>query len=160
MQENHYKAKVNEQFDFPDLNLASVDVIPTGKNQFHLIKDGKNYNAELIDIDFSQKRIQLKINGSRYDVQLADQYDQLIKKLGLSSTISQQVKAINAPMPGLVLKVLVKPGQAITKGEPLLVLEAMKMENVLKSPSDGKVEKVHIETGAAVDKGQLLIALE
>jgi len=60
-------------------------------------------------------------------------------------------------MPGLVLNILVEEGQDIKKGDALIVLEAMKMENILKSPADGKVKKVSVKKGVAVEKGQILI---
>jgi biotin carboxyl carrier protein len=60
-------------------------------------------------------------------------------------------------MPGLVLEVRVKVGDTVKKGDPLLVLEAMKMENILKSPADGIIQKVHVQKSAAVEKNQTLI---
>jgi biotin carboxyl carrier protein len=60
-------------------------------------------------------------------------------------------------MPGLVLRVLVEPGQKVTKGEPLLVLEAMKMENMIKAPGDAIVSSVKAQLGQAVEKNQILI---
>ena len=63
-------------------------------------------------------------------------------------------------MPGLVLSILVEPGQAVQKGDVLLILEAMKMENVLKAAGDGTVKNIAVAKGAAVDKGQLLLEME
>ena len=60
-------------------------------------------------------------------------------------------------MPGMVLNILVTEGQDIKKGDPLIVLEAMKMENVLKSPTDGIVKKINVNKGIAVEKNQVLI---
>ena len=160
MENNNYKATVNDTFEFEDLNDQNLDFIPTGQNSFHIIKGGKNYKAELVSANYAQKTIQIKINGNPYTVKLSDQYDQLVKKLGLSTNNTLKVKSINAPMPGLVLEIMAKAGQEICKGDPLLILEAMKMENVIKSPGDGKVKVVAVKKGAAVDKGQLLIELE
>jgi len=70
------------------------------------------------------------------------------------------VNDLKAPMPGLVLDVLVKEGQQIKKGENLLVLEAMKMENNLKALSDAVVKKVNVGKGARVEKNEILIELE
>ena len=67
---------------------------------------------------------------------------------------------VDAPMPGLVLKVLVEPGSPVQKGDPLLVLEAMKMENDIKAHFDGTVSTLHVQMGDAVSKGQLLIEFE
>jgi biotin carboxyl carrier protein len=63
-------------------------------------------------------------------------------------------------MPGLVLNVMVEPGQAVSKGDPLLILEAMKMENVLKAASDGVVKVVTVQKGVAVEKGFVLLEME
>jgi biotin carboxyl carrier protein len=63
-------------------------------------------------------------------------------------------------MPGLVLNVLVQAGQEVAKGDALLILEAMKMENVIKASGDGKVKSVKVKQGEAVDKGLLLVEME
>jgi biotin carboxyl carrier protein len=68
------------------------------------------------------------------------------------------VKEIKAPMPGLVLKLLVKEGDTVKKNDPVLILEAMKMENVIKSPGDATVSKIHAQEKTAVEKGQLLVS--
>ena len=70
---------------------------------------------------------------------------------------SGEVKAV---MPGRVVKVLVKKGQDVEQGQPLLVLEAMKMENEIKSPKSGKIADVHASEGASVESGALLISME
>jgi biotin carboxyl carrier protein len=63
-------------------------------------------------------------------------------------------------MPGLVLNILVSPGQAVQKGDPLIILEAMKMENVIKAAGEGHIKAINVLKGAAVEKGQLLLELE
>ena len=73
---------------------------------------------------------------------------------------TQKVTDVKAPMPGLVLGVSVEIGQEVQKGDGLLILEAMKMENVIKSVGEGIVKAIHIEQGKAVEKGQLLIEME
>jgi biotin carboxyl carrier protein len=63
-------------------------------------------------------------------------------------------------MPGLVLALMVKPGDHVTEGTPLIILEAMKMENVLKAEVDGEVKAIPVEKGQAVEKKQLLIEID
>ena len=65
-----------------------------------------------------------------------------------------------APMPGKIVAVRVKPGDIVKEGDPVVVLEAMKMENELHAPRDGRVTAVLVELGAQVERGQLLVALE
>ena len=67
---------------------------------------------------------------------------------------------VGAPMPGMVVRVAVQKGQVVAKGEPLLALEAMKMETVLGAPRDGKVKAIHVKPGATVNTRDLLIELE
>jgi biotin carboxyl carrier protein len=62
-------------------------------------------------------------------------------------------------MPGLVLKVLVEEGKEFKKGDNLLILEAMKMENILKAPADGKVKSIKIKPGDKVEKNEILLLL-
>jgi len=69
-------------------------------------------------------------------------------------------KIIRAPMPGLVLKSEVNPGQTVDKGTSLVIIEAMKMENVIKSPFAGKVKEIFVTDGQAVDKNDKLVELE
>ena len=62
-------------------------------------------------------------------------------------------------MPGLVVRIQVELGQQVTAGTPLIVLEAMKMENQLKAPADGTVTEIRVQPGAAVEKGHILITV-
>jgi biotin carboxyl carrier protein len=73
---------------------------------------------------------------------------------------NQKVNEVKAPMPGLVLNILVEPGQEISKGDGLFVLEAMKMENIIKSPTDAIVKSIEVEKGIAVEKNQVLVKFE
>lgn len=157
-----YKTKINEQFEFEFESSATqeLDIVKTGANTFHLIKNNQSYQASIESIDYELKTAKININGRSYDVQVKDTFDQLVSKLGLEVVNSTMIKDVKAPMPGLVLDVAVGPGQSIQKGDKLLILEAMKMENVIKSDGEGIIKTIHIEKGAAVDKGQLLIEME
>jgi len=152
---------VDEQaFELKAEDVAALDFLQTDENTFHILKNGKSYAAQLLHADYNKKQLTLSINGNKYELNLEDEYDLLIKKMGLAVGGSQKMKNVKAPMPGLILDVLIEPGQAIEKGEKLLILEAMKMENVLKAEGEGIVKSVKIDKGAAVDKGQVLIEME
>ncbi|MDD4492990.1 MAG: biotin/lipoyl-binding protein [Eubacteriales bacterium] len=69
-------------------------------------------------------------------------------------------RTIDAPMPGTILKINVKPGDSIKKGDLLVVLEAMKMENDIVSPFDGRIAGIHTQTGASVNTGDALVSFE
>jgi biotin carboxyl carrier protein len=152
--------KLNENNKFEgDLNQALIkgDFIKLNDYQFHLIYQGQSFNVDLLKFNPTEKSMTLRINSVKYNIELKDKYDELLKSLGMDSASSKKVNEIKAPMPGMVLNVLVSEGTEVKKGDVLLVLEAMKMENMLKSPTDGIVKKVAVQKGTAVEKNQLLI---
>ena len=83
-----------------------------------------------------------------------------LKKMGMERGKTTETKELKAPMPGLVLSVEISAWTAVEKDQPLLILEAMKMENVIKSPREGTIAKVNVKKGQAVEKNELLIAFE
>lgn len=135
----------------------TADIIKIREGVYHLIKDKKSYNLEVVKHTPEEKKLSVKINNTVYNLDVKDKYDDLLQSLGLDALASKKVNDIKAPMPGMVLNVLVTEGQEVKKGDALIVLEAMKMENILKSPSDGVVKKIAINKGVAVEKNQLLI---
>jgi biotin carboxyl carrier protein len=143
-----------------ELDGDDLDWRPTGQGTWHILLNGKGYTAELLHTDFQEKYFELRINGSNFKVKLADRFDQLIEKMGLSKQASAKIKDIKAPMPGLVLEIQVEVGQEVSQGQSLLILEAMKMENIIKSPGDGIVRSIHVEKGNPVEKNHLLIELD
>ena len=159
--ESGYTLSVDERFEFPELPSEQMDILAIGdKGQFHILKDHRSYHAEIVELDLAAKRCVVKVNGKTHEVTIADAYDRLVKQMGLSTVVQHKINAIHAPMPGLVFEIVVKPGDEVHKGDPLLILEAMKMENVLKSPGDGMIKNICVVKGAPVEKGQLLIELE
>ena len=106
--------------------------------------------------DREKKTVRLRIGAHTYTVQVQDERSRLVRSLGLDKG-ALKVTEIKAPMPGLVLNVLVAPGDTVTKNDPVLVLEAMKMENVIKAPAPATIAAVHTRTGTAVEKGELLL---
>ncbi|GAB4493593.1 MAG: hypothetical protein OHK0019_17880 [Saprospiraceae bacterium] len=157
-----FRIAVNGQHEFDILpeHVKNLDFIPDGKRRFHLLHKGRSFHAELLGVDYTARQYTFKINGSKYTLKISDHYERLVQKLGLSIGGSQKMNTVKAPMPGLVLKIMAEPGQAVQKGDPLLILEAMKMENVIKAAGEGRVKSVKIQQGAAVEKGQLLLEIE
>lgn len=161
MKSKRYKATVNQdQFVFDEAELNHIKVSNLDNNAFHVVSEQQVFHAKLVAADFLNKTYKFAINGNTYEVKLADEYDQLLAKLGFSSHQSAKVRHIKAPMPGLVLSIAVEAGQTVHKGDSLLILEAMKMENIIKSPNDGVIKKITVTKGAAVDKGEVLLEFE
>jgi len=162
-----HKVKVNDQFLFEIENKDSaflvngepiqLDISTLGHNNTHVLYQNRSFNTELVEINKAEKTCKIKVNGNNYQISIEDQFDVLLKQLGLDNLTSSKVSEIKAPMPGLVLKVLVAENAEVKKGDNLLILEAMKMENILKSPTDGVIKKVLVKQGDKVEKSQILV---
>ena len=126
---------------------------------YHLLSEGRSYNIEVVSTDKTSKKHELIINGKTVEIQLRDRYDDLLHELGLDAIAGVRVGDLKAPMPGLVVAIPVSEGDVVKKGDTLLVLEAMKMENTLKSAADAKIKKIVVKKGQAVEKNEILIQL-
>ena len=147
----------NETSGTIDSKKFSWDVIEIKNGTFHVIKNNKSYTVELLRAEPKEKSFLVKVNGNKYQLNVKDKYDELLKSLGMDSLNSSKVNEVKAPMPGLVLDIRVSEGDEVKKGDPILVLEAMKMENIIKSPTDGVIKKINVKKGLAVEKNQVLI---
>jgi biotin carboxyl carrier protein len=128
-----------------------------GVGHYQVVHQDKVYTIEVLAADYTAKTFALKVNGQRIELQAKDQLDKLLDRLGLSNATASKINELKAPMPGLIVEVRVQPGQAVQKGDPLLVLEAMKMENILKAPADGIVSSIKVGPRDNVQKGQVLV---
>lgn len=162
MDEMKYQASVDgsKELVIRSKDLAQLDIVSEGAQHFHILHEGQSFRCEVLAQDFAQKIFTIRVNGRTHEVKLSNQYDQLIQQLGLNVVADKKIRDVKAPMPGLVLEIAVAAGQAVEKGDKLLILEAMKMENIIKSEGIGTIKAIRIEKGAAVDKGQLLIEME
>jgi len=157
-----YKLSVNNlnSFDLSESDLKNLDAIRVNDSIFHILKNNKPYTAEIISFDFIAKKYIVKVNNNRYEVSISDDLDQLISSMGIERGRTKVINVIKAPMPGLILEISVEVGQIVKENDPLLILEAMKMENSFLSPRDGVIKSIAVQKGNAVDKGQLLIEFE
>ena len=156
----NYQVNIGEaSFPFDANQANSLDMVQNGEN-LHVLHNNEAFDVKIIATNFNEKTLTLEVNGNKYDVSIEDEYDMLVKKMGLSAFVVQKMTNVKAPMPGLVVDVLVQPGDTVEKGSQLLILEAMKMENVLKAEGEGVVKSIEVQKGAAVDKGQILIEME
>ncbi|MEL0456271.1 acetyl-CoA carboxylase biotin carboxyl carrier protein subunit [Flavobacteriaceae bacterium SZ-1-7] len=157
-----FKVKVNSSFDFDisESEISNLDALQVSKNNFHILQESKSYKAEIVASNFNSKSYQIKINNNTYVVDIMDDLDLLIKKMGLGSKSSKLVDSIKAPMPGLILEMHVEVDQEVKENDSLFILEAMKMENSILSPRDGVIKSISAKKGDAVEKNQLLIEFE
>lgn len=143
----------------PTLNGESFDwdIVQLSDRTFHILYQNRSYTAEVLDLNASEKTVSLKINGHLHQLQLKDRFDLLLEKMGMSNAVGTKVNELKAPMPGLIVGINVQPGDGVSKGDSLLILEAMKMENVLKSPGEATVKAIRVGKGDRVEKGQVLV---
>lgn len=137
--------------------LLSWDVVKISDGYFHILHENKSYRAEVVKADHTTKVFSIKINGRIYDVELKDKFDLLLEQMGINNNASGKVNSIKAPMPGLIIDLKVKVGDTVKPNDPLLILEAMKMENIIKSSGEGVVKLVKVKKGDSVEKNQVLI---
>lgn len=155
-----YKVVSDHTNTFVNDEITEFDLQPAGKNRVHIIRNNKSYLAELISFDPEEKTGVLRINNNTYRFAAKDQYDELLQKLGIDKLHIKSISELKAPMPGMVLKILVEEGQTVQKGDNLLILEAMKMENIIKSPADLTILSLKIKAGDKVEKNQILITFK
>lgn len=157
---NSQKIKVRQEKGVTYVNekAFSGDLIRLTDSSFKVFSSNKIFSVEIIKSE--HKEIKLKVNGQLLDVKTFDHVDEILDQLGIDASVNQVVKDVKAPMPGSILNVLIKKGDEVKEGDPLLILEAMKMENMLKSPGEGKVQKIHITEKENVEKNQVLISFE
>ncbi len=160
--DNSYAVKVGDNFDFKlsKDTISSLDLIKTGDNAYHLLKDGASYHIKILDSDFNNGTYTISIDGSEYRSSIQTPLDELIEKMGFAVNGGKNIDSISAPMPGLILDILVEEGQEVKEEDQLVILEAMKMENIITSPRNGVIKKIGVSKGDAVDKKQLLIEFQ
>ena len=122
-----------------------------------LILEGRSYDFSLVNQDGD---ILITHEGAQYHCKIFDEVRTSPASKARQSELSVGRTPIKSPMPGLVVKVLVAPGAAVRKGDRLIVLEAMKMENDVRSPRDGAVASVAVSPGQAVEAGRELMLIE
>lgn len=164
------KIKVNSKFNFEvesdngDISIngraIDTDLVRINNRTFHIIQNGKSYRAELISINRDDKTCAVKVGTNIYSMQITDQYDELLHQLGMDNLKTNKISEIKAPMPGLVIKILAAEGDQVEKGGNLFVLEAMKMENIIKAVSDVKIKSVKVKAGDKVEKNQVVMVFE
>ena len=99
------------------------------------------------------------MRGNLYEVEVVDERTQLLRSRETSLVPDTGEVAIRAPMPGLVVSIPVKVGQELVKGDNIIILESMKMENELKAPRAGRVERINVQEGESVEQDQTMVVL-
>ena len=134
-------------------NLLSLD----GKT--YLIETGNKF-FEITAQKLDDEKYSVIVNGALFEVEIRTVLQEKAKKLlEARSSINHKVE-IKAPMPGMILKIKKRAGEKVISGEPIIILEAMKMENELRSPISGRLKELFVEEGNPVEKGIKLFSIE
>jgi biotin carboxyl carrier protein len=151
-----------KEFSTEDLKMMSneLDIKEFSAGNFSILKGAESHEIRIQSIDKEKKIVYVSINGKATSFSIKDKMDLLLEKLGFDTTKSTKMNQLKAPMPGLVIEYFVKEGDEVQAGDKLMILEAMKMENVIKATGEGKIKKLVVTKGNTVEKNQLLIEFE
>ncbi|NUQ80074.1 MAG: acetyl-CoA carboxylase biotin carboxyl carrier protein subunit [Bacteroidetes bacterium] len=137
-------------------DLQSIDLVPLDANRYSAIIGTRSYVFELYQ---RLDQLYLVYRNHQFRLNVANERDQLVNRMKKVSSDTHGAVTVTAPMPGHVTKLHVSAGVRVTKGDPLLVLEAMKMENDIRSPASGTIQTVHVAEGATVERGTTLLVI-
>ena len=139
---------------------SGAELIWNDRDFFTILYKGQSFNGEILNRDIENQKLILKINHREFEIRKKIELDALIAELGLDKVKIKKLRELGSPMPGRILSIHVKAGDHIKVGDPILSLEAMKMENIIKSPREGLIESIEIDAGQTVNKNQVLIRFQ
>lgn len=152
----------NQEFLIKDLENLKKDlsIEKIEENHWHVLYNNQSFSIKLINKNSEDQTAEWRINGKTVMAKYQSELEVLLQSMGLNTQNQKKIKELKSPMPGLIKKIMVKVGDTLQKGDPIVTLEAMKMENILKAPSDAKIAQIKIAEGNAVDKNQVLVIFE
>ena len=139
---------------------VDIEFVKSATNSFKMRMNGVEKDADLAKHDKENKLVIVRIEGKKFAVQIKEPVDLMLDKLGINSKSTKKVNNLKAPMPGLVIKILAEQGKHYKAGDALMILEAMKMENVFKAAADVTIKAIEITERQTVEKGQILMVFE
>ncbi|MBK9212453.1 MAG: biotin/lipoyl-binding protein [Saprospiraceae bacterium] len=146
-------------FSYTNEEIQAFDIKKLPDGRYHILENGVSRLIEVVEEDFANKRLILRMQGKTFPIHISDQYDELISIVAKSQSGGNKDLNIKAPMPGIVVKIMVEKDAVVEKGDTLLIIEAMKMENAIKSPIAGSVKEINVLSGQKIEKGQVLCHL-
>ncbi len=163
---NYHVRVGNENFSVTHVNVeagaaqingeaVAIDLRHVGGALYHFW-----YNGEIFAVQFDHGKGEITIGPHTFAIQIEDERSAALKKLQGGAPADSGIVSLKAPMPGLIVRLEAQPGALVKKGQSLVVIEAMKMENEIKSPLTGTVAEVLIAVGTAVEKGAALLHLK
>jgi biotin carboxyl carrier protein len=156
---NVTKYIINQKYEIESSTVQEGKILYRDGSKIKFLFKERIYNVTILNHDVESKTYKLKINGFTAEIKKLTELDEMIQQLGYNTSLKTAIKEIVAPMPGLVKSIFIKEGDVITSGQNLFILEAMKMENIIKSSGEGTVMKINVAEGDKVEKGKILAKL-
>jgi biotin carboxyl carrier protein len=133
-----------------------VDAFRHDSGTVSIIVDTESYSVQL---DPREAAVKVHVRGNQYPLEVLGERRLRMRRASAQLTVEGR-QTITAPLPGKVVRILARPGDAVREGQGVVVVEAMRMENEMKSPKDGKVVEMHVAEGQAVERGARLAVVE
>ena len=149
---------VNTSQSLSSLDFEELNVL--GSNIFELKNKNGNKLIEVLAYDLDNKTVTIRYRHHTYDIEFKNDLDRVLDKMGIKRSVENINRDVKAPMPGKVIELIAKVGDQLQKGDGILILEAMKMENVIKAETICIIKKILINKLDNVEKNQVLIELE
>jgi biotin carboxyl carrier protein len=146
-----------ESYLSKDGKRLDVELVSLGDGRYSLIKDNMPY---LVNISHLDEAYHVRVVGDLFNVTVEDERTRKVKELVKAAAGSKGEKTIKAPIPGLVVKIQTSVAEIIKEGDALLILEAMKMENIIKAPYNCEVVEILVKETDAVNQNQSLIKIK
>jgi biotin carboxyl carrier protein len=153
-----YAVVIDEETYFVNENRIDFEQVQTAIDGKMIFCHSDRFESALLDMNGMEGFVQF--HGREFPVQIETKRDRLVKQFSSAREYDHQHSEVKALMPGLIVRLIVSQGQQVIKGDPLLILEAMKMENEIRATADGVVKEIRFQQGQTVEKGDVLIVLE
>ena len=139
-----------------DGKLYDIDVVMSESGFCSILYGGRSYNAE--SVRHSEGKYTITTNFRYFDIELSHPQKKYLR--GRQQTMEEVQETITSPMPGKIVKIMVSEEMEVKQGDPLIVVEAMKMQSTYTAAQNAIVEKIHVEEGDSVIRDQLLISFK
>ena len=139
--------------------VQEVDFVSvSGQPVYSLLIDGKSYESYVYENE-TEDELQVLMRGQLYHLTVEDEREKRLKAAGGAGATEAGEFNLKAPMPGLIVSIAVEESQKVEKGQVLIILESMKMQNELKSPKAGTIGRIRVKPGDSVEQRQALLSV-
>ena len=152
-----FNKNINVQLSSEELSDFHAESLNIDEKSVSLRVNGNKYHCRILKKYPKDNTYFIKVNGKLIALEKKYHYDDAVSKISKYTKSDQKVNQLLSPMPGLILEIQTTVGSEVKKDEPLMILEAMKMENVLCSPVDGIIEEIVVTPKQTVEKNSVLI---